>query len=74
MIKNETTYINGGATKVQKTPAEKKLIAFRNQLHTLLIRNPEIRIAGDMHGDVVAFIVDADHPKVYLPKSGNHRD
>ena len=56
--------------KTKKTPEEKKLIIFRTQLHKLLIRYPEIRIAGDMHGDVVAFIADADCPKVYLPKAG----
>ena len=54
----------------KKTPGEKQLIRFRNQLHNLLIRNPEIRIASDMYGDVVAFIVDEDRPKIYLPKSG----
>jgi hypothetical protein len=56
----------------KKTDAEKQLIKFRNQLHNLLIRNPEIRLAGDAAGDILAFIPDTEHPRarVYLPRSG----
>jgi hypothetical protein len=56
----------------KKTPAEKQLIKFRNQLHNLLIRNPEIRPAGDEAGDILAFIPNTEHPRprVYLPRSG----
>ena len=54
----------------KKTEAEKQLIRFRNQLHNLLIRNPEIQIMGDINGDVVAFIPEGDRPQVYLPTSG----
>jgi hypothetical protein len=60
-------------TTTKKTPAEKQLIKFRNQLHNLLIRNPEIRLAGDEAGDILAFISDEEWPKtkVYLPRSGH---
>jgi hypothetical protein len=54
----------------KKTPAEKQLHNFRNQLHTLLIRNPEIRLATDSFGDIVAFIPEGDRPRVHLPTSG----
>ena len=54
----------------KKTEAEKQLIKFRNQLHNLLIRNPEIRLAGDAAGDILAFIPEGDRPRVYLPRSG----
>ena len=54
----------------KKTDAEKNLIKFRNQLHTLLIRNPEIRLAADSFGDIVAFIPEGDRPRVHLPTSG----
>ena len=54
----------------KKTPAEKQLIKFRNQLHNLLIRNPEIRLATDSFGDIVAFIPEGDRPRVHLPTSG----
>lgn len=64
------THYNTSMNTTKKTQAEKQLINFRNQLHTLLIRNPEIRISGDMDGDVVAFIPEGDTPWVYLPKSG----
>ena len=61
--------------KTKKTEAEKQLIKFRNQLHNLLIRNPEIRLAGDMNGDVLAFIPASDWTtkttKLYVPTSGN---
>lgn len=56
--------------KAKKTKAEKQLIKFRNQLHNLLIRNPEIRLAGDRDGDILAFIPEGDLPLVYLPTSG----
>jgi hypothetical protein len=57
--------------KTKKTEAEKQLIKFRNQLHNLLIKYPEIRITGDMNGDVMAFSVAGDRPEIYLPTSGN---
>ena len=66
---------------MKKTDAEKQLHKFRNQLHNLLIRNPEIRLAGDAAGDILAFIPGDDvHPhtgaytlwtRVYLPRSGD---
>jgi hypothetical protein len=68
-LPEETSYTTSMITN-KKTSAEKQLIKFRNQLHNLLIRNPEIRIASDINGDVVAFIVDEDLPKIYLPESG----
>ena len=54
----------------KKTDAEKQLHNFRNQLHTLLIRNPEIRLATDSFGDIVAFIPEGDRPRVHLPTCG----
>lgn len=60
--------------KTKKTPAEKQLIKFRNQLHNLLIKYPEIRLAGDMNGDVMAFIPAWDWTtkthKLYVPTNG----
>lgn len=60
--------------KTKKTEAEKQLIKFRNQLHNLLIRYPEIRISGDLDGDVCAQITtNVPHGKteyIYLPSSG----
>jgi len=60
--------------KTKKTEAEKQLIKFRNQLHNLLIKYPEIRLAGDMNGDVLAYIPASDWTtkttKVYVPTSG----
>ena len=58
--------------KTKKTEAEKQLIKFRNQLHNLLIKYPDIRIAGDMEGDVLAFVPSEEGPrtKMYLPRSG----
>ena len=58
--------------KPKKTETEKQLIKFRNQLHNLLIKYPEIRIAGDDAGDVLAFVPAEEWPrtKVYLPRSG----
>ena len=60
--------------KTKKTEAEKQLIKFRNQLHNLLIKYPEIKITGDIEGDVLAFIPSSDwtkpSPQIYLPTSG----
>ena len=58
--------------KTKKTETEKQLIKFRNQLHNLLIKYPEIRLsaAGHGNGDILAFIPEGDCPKVYLPTSG----
>lgn len=57
-------------TSTKKTQAEKDLIKFRNQMHNLLMRYPDIRIGVDPWGDVVAFMPEGDRPRVYLPKSG----
>ena len=63
-------------TNAKKTEAEKQLIKFKNQMHNLLIKYPEIRIAADMDGDVYAYIpagelpVRGRGPSVYLPTSG----
>ena len=59
----------------KKTEEQKKLIKFRNQLHNLLIRNPEIRICGKLGGDIVAWIrrTEGEYPfreEIYLPTSG----
>jgi len=54
----------------KKTEAEKQLIKFRNQFHNLLIKYPEIRVVGDVEGDVMAFIPEGDRPRVFLPTSG----
>ena len=58
----------------KKTEAEKQLIKFRNQLHNLLIRYPEIRISAGLDGDVYAQITPSEpHAKteyIYLPTSG----
>jgi hypothetical protein len=58
----------------KKTEAEKQLIKFRNQLHNLLIRYPEIRLAGDRDGDPIAVIHTVDrfscYGQIYLPTSG----
>lgn len=58
----------------KKTEAEKQLVKFRDQLHKLLIKYPEIRLAGDMNGDVMAFIPAWDWTtkthKLYVPTSG----
>ena len=60
--------------KTKKTEAEKQLLKFRNQLHNLLIKYPEIRLAGDMNGDVLAYIPASDWTtkttKLYVPTSG----
>jgi hypothetical protein len=58
----------------KKTQAEKQLIKFRNQLHNLLIRNPDIRIGSTQDGDPIAWIRTGDayrcYEQVYLPTSG----
>ena len=55
-----------------KTKTEKDLIKFRNQFHNLLKKYPEITITGDIHGHLLAYIVEGEwykhFPKVYLPK------
>ena len=60
--------------KTKKTEAEKQLIKFRNQLHNLLIKYPDIRISGDRNGDVCASITPnepyAKTEYIYLPTSG----
>jgi hypothetical protein len=59
----------------KKTEAEKQLIKFRNQLHNLLIKYPDIRISGDRDGDVFANITPnepyAEMVFIYLPTSGH---
>ena len=57
----------------KKTDIEKQLIKFRNQFHNLLIKYPEIRVVGDIEGDVLAFVPTQEGPrtKMYLPRSGN---
>lgn len=56
----------------KKTDIEKQLIKFRNQFHNLLIKYPEIRVVGDVEGDVLAFVPSQEGPrtKMYLPRSG----
>ena len=58
--------------KTNKTEAEKQLIKFRNQLHNLLIKYPEIRLAGTYEGDAMAWIRSEDGKisEIYLPTSG----
>ena len=62
---------NTSMNTTKKTDAEKQLIKFRNQLHNLLIKYPDIRITGDEHRDVVAWIrttdTDMSGDQVYLP-------
>lgn len=59
----------------KKTETQKQLIKFRNQLHKLLIKYPEIRLSGDEDGDVLAWTPELklpypSHERIYLPKSG----
>ena len=57
----------------KKTQAEKELNEFCNQLHNLLIKYPNIRLSGDVDGDVVASIGSMNYYKtlsVYVPTSG----
>ena len=56
--------------KPNKTEAEKKLVKFRNQLTKLLIKYPEIRLAGDRDGDVLGYIHDGlNWQQIYMPTS-----
>jgi len=63
MIKNDT-----------KTEAQKQLIKFRNQLHNLLAKYPEIWISGSSDGDPVAWIrtgeAYGEYEQIYLPTNG----
>lgn len=54
------------------TQAEKQLIEFRNQMHNLLIKYPNIRLAGTYDGDAMAWIrsEDGKFHEIYLPTSG----
>jgi hypothetical protein len=58
----------------KKTQAEKQLIKFRNQMHNLLIRNPDIRIGSTQDGEPIAWIRTGDayrcYEQIYLPTSG----
>jgi hypothetical protein len=66
--------------KPKKTQAQKQLIKFRNQLHNLLIRYPEIRISGNLNGDPIACIHSGEvslvgdvyhgYEQIYLPTNG----
>jgi len=62
------------ATNTKTSEAEKQLIKFRNQLHNLLIRYPEIRISANSDGDPVAWMRTGDayrcYEQIYLPTSG----
>jgi hypothetical protein len=60
-------------TNTKKTEAEKQLIKFRNQLHNLLIKYPEIQIASDIRGDMIAWIFSKQEQsikEIYLPTNG----
>ena len=56
------------------TKEEKQLFNFKNQLHNLLIRAPDIRLGVDRYGEIVAFIPSHDPDKeadrVYVPTFG----
>lgn len=58
----------------KKTAAEKTLIKFRDQLHKLLIKHPEIRISGNIEGDPVAWIRTGEgymeYAHIHLPTNG----
>ena len=61
----------------KKTEAEKTLIKFRNQLHNLLIKYPEVRLAVDTmnYPYILAYIPSKTvgaAPRVTLPFSGAH--
>ena len=63
--------------KTKKTEDEKTLIKFRNQLHNLLIKYPEVRLAVDSlnYGDILAYIPSKTigaAPRIALPLSGAH--
>jgi hypothetical protein len=70
-LEQQETDYNTSMNTTKKTDAQKQLHKFRNQLHTLLIRNPEIRLATDSFGDIVAFIPEGDRPRVHLPTSSS---
>lgn len=61
---------------MKKTDAQKQLEQlqeFSDQLHNLLIKYPNIRLSGDVDGDVVASIGVMNYYKtlsVYVPTSG----
>jgi hypothetical protein len=57
---------------MKKTESEKQLIKFRNQLRTLLIRNPGVHLVADENGNVLATIPDGSPAWswIYLPTSG----
>ena len=58
---------------MKKTEAEKQLIKFRNQLHNLLIKYPEIQIASDIRGDMIAWIFSKQEQsikEIHLPANG----
>ena len=60
---------------IKKTEAKKQLTKFRDQLHKLLAEYPDLQIAGDLEGDVFAWMITSNssplpYEKVYLPKSG----
>jgi len=58
----------------KKTEAQKQLIKFRDQLHKLLMKYPEIRIAGNRDGDPIACVYSGDkfscYEQIYLPTNG----
>ena len=55
----------------KKTEAQKQLIKFRNQLHNLLIKYPDIRIGDNSDGDPIATLRNGDqYEQIYLPTSG----
>jgi hypothetical protein len=58
----------------KKTEAQKQLIKFRDQLHKLLMKYPEIRIAGNRDGDPIACVHSGDvfncYEQIYLPTNG----
>ena len=41
---------------MKKTDAEKQLIKFDKEFHKLLAKYPEVLVAGDMNGGIVAII------------------
>ena len=61
-------------TMNKKSEAEKQLIKFRDQLHSLLIEYPEIRINGNSEGLPLAWIrygeIHNEYTHLHLPTSG----
>ena len=47
--------------------------AKKTDIEKQLIKYPEIRVVGDIEGDVLAFVPSQEGPrtKMYLPRSGN---